>query len=92
MAKEEKTGLEEVTQTFSIMTPVIGTLAVGIPKGDQWFNQLPVVAPRSQFTGPTRHLWVCHIQAMVQPRRPLDPLTKTSPPETDPQHKKWPMK
>ena len=50
---------------------------------------LPAMAPRSQFTSHNIYLWVCHIQAILTPRKLLDHLPNQAPPDIDPQYKRW---
>ena len=57
--------------------------------GDRWFNQLPVVGPRSQFTGRNYQLWTRHIQTVLKPRNLEDHLTNKASPQEVSQYKRW---
>ena len=62
---------------------------LSVTVGDRWFNQLPVVTSRSQFTGHNLCLWTCYFQAILRPRNLMDHLTDSAPPQTDPSYKCW---
>ena len=64
-AKEKKTGHKDATHIPPVATPATGNLIAGITTEDRWFSQLPLVAPRNQFTRPNILLWVPHVQAIL---------------------------
>ena len=65
------------------------TTSLPISTNDRWFNQLPVVTTRSQFTGHNIYLWARHTQAILWPRNLLDHLTSEAQPGKDPSYKQW---
>ena len=89
MAQEGKvtTTLSECTSSETPSQALTTSLAIST--NDRWFNQLPVVTTRSQFTSHNIYLWARHIQAILRPRNLLDHLTSEAPPGKDPRYKQW---
>ena len=58
--------------------PQAGMIAISqglsMTSDDTWFNQLLVVSPRSQFSGPNYHLWTRYVQTVLRPRNLEDHL------------------
>ena len=85
MAQEEKPASSPAEGACK-KTPATG---LSLASSDRWFNQLPVVTARSQFTGHNIYFWARHIQATLRPRNLLDLLKNEAPPTIDASHKQW---
>ena len=87
--KETAVKGEDVLPSMVETTQAAISQGLSITSGDRWFNHLPVVTSRSQFTGHNYHLWTRHIQALLRPRNLLDHLIDPAPLQTDAQYKRW---